>query len=1106
MPLLADPRYTQSAIAGGVNSGLMATAAPEEEPPPVLDVLASAARNSTLAGAAYRRVTQPDPDLPDAPPGWDPLDHIQGYEGYAHKLADAATPSDLAGMLQRIRDEETDRQVLARAGLGGAGTEIAMNILDPTFLVAVAIPELAVVKAGRIGSVARGAIEGVATAAAYEGGMQALQESRTAQESLFGVGAGALLGGILGGVLHQVPKKELDVSRETIALDEAIVPESMRSTGGAAARVAESTAAREGLARGDQTLSRTMAKAPLLGTDLDRVMATDSVLAKQTLQDLADIPGLLGKNLEGEATPISVEAMVGRHEARLANFSDTLRDQWLEYKKRVTDKPMTEGDFRVAVASAARRGDKSEVPEVSKAAAFLRDNVFDPLKKDAMDLGLLDDPVKLAQQAAEKKAVESYVKAETKQIYANYRAKVEKAASELAEGEKKPRILSRRRFVQRAEKAARAGAVDDTAEINQLVKLMRDQEAGTLGKRVVVPKVDERYLQRVVGAESYFRRMYDRDVIRANLQEWRGTLRLWFQRSGEKVGPEEIDAAIEDVTRKILGADVGQANFATKISVPKAGPLQERTLDIPDHLIEKFLVSDPMKVANAYVRELAPQVEMARKFGDVDMSQQIQSISDDYAIKRKQVEQSKRSPENKAKELERISKDELEAKEALVRIRDRILGRAGRLGPDASEGTRRAVNAARAWRNWVAAARLGGTAITGGTMDLARISAQYGFLPTMRKLTKLATSKDFRDLSRAQARRVGSAVEVALSRRVVAAYEGAVTEGWSQTLANGVYKYTGLNHLTDFNRTLSATLFEDAVLKAARKVADGGQLKTFDRGRLASLGLGDDELRRIAQQVEEHGGEVDGVRVSGSADWLDKDLADIYDAAILKESKIVVQQPGAADRVWWMDSEIGKFIGQLKSFGLSAPARMLSQPLQAFGAGRFGYGARFIGYMMIGGYLTHMIRQLVAGKKPVTDPASAANEALTESGALGIIPDLVSPVGRRLGFGESVRMSDRNVMSAYGGPALGFAGDVYDFAMNRTQGGMSASDLHMLRRMLPYNNVWFLRREINALEGELAEAMNLNGADSASVIERISRTDAVRPAGERGGTGTGVIP
>lgn len=1158
MPIVDDPRYTQDAVAGPINTGLMLPREEDDEPA-VLDTLAAAARQSTLAGAGYARIANRDPDLPEAPPGWDALDHIAGYEDHAGALADSATPSDLAGRLSRINEQRTDRETLRRAGIGPAA-EIALNLLDPTFLVAAAVPELAAAKVTRMANVGRAAAEGAAATGVYEAGMRALQEDRSATESLFNVGAGALLSGVLGAVLHRAPRAETQVAREAIAA------ESAASTAGAAARMGASTLERESLATGGRQLSKGLSKVPLVGTDLDRVLGAESMVADQVLQELADVPGILGKNLQGEATPTSVEAMVGRHDARLADFSDQMNRLWTDYRKRVGAQAMSQGDFHTAVASAARRGDSIGVTEVDEAATFLRQRVFDPLKDDATKLGLLDDPVKKAEERAEQEAVDQFVDVETSQIYGDYRAKalaeqlskrqfgrmaktqladdVEGAVPEALDasnairdlalqnavrGEqgaadtvlsraalrrkqqeaidkayaayaKRTRPVSKAKFAKRAEKAR--AAPDTNADVNRMAKLLTDQERGALKSKVKARSVNKE-TGKPLGADSYFRRMYDRDAIRANLPQWRATLQQWFTRDG---GAEaaEIDAAIEDVTRKILGADVGQSNFATKITVAKAGPLQERTLDIPDSLIEKFLVNDPMKVASAYVRDLAPQVEMARKFGDVDMKQQLSSISDDFALRRKKVEDSARTPENKAKALTKLQDQETQALEALIRIRNRILNRAGRLGPDASAGTRRAVAASRAWRNWVASARLGATAITGGTMDLARIAAQYGFAPTVKKLTQLVTSPAFRALSKTQARRVGSAVEVALSRRVNAAYDGAITEGWSERLANGVYKYTGFNHITDFNRTLSATLLEDSVLKASRKVADGGTLPKFDRARLASLGLGDDELKRIAQQVAQHGGEADGIRVSGSADWEDKALADIYDAAILKESKITVQQPGAADRVWWMDSETGKLIGQLKSFSLSAPTRLLSVPVQALGHGRFGYAARFVGFMMVGGYLTHSLRQLAAGKRPTTDPKAAAAEAFTESGVGGVFPDLLSPVGRRLGFGESVRYGDRNALSAYGGPALGFAGDVYDFAMNRTQGGMSASDLHMLRRMLPYNNVWYLRREINALEGEVAEALDLQGADIASPFERVSRTDALIPAAERGGTGVGL--
>lgn len=992
MPIIEDLRYRQNAVAGGVNTGLFAPAA-EDAVPSTLDTLAAASRQSSLAGAAYARVTTPDPDLPDAPAGWDPLDHIEGFEAHAGHLANASTPSELEGMKARLRDRDLDLEVLRKAGFKGTAAGLGFALLDPSFLVGAAVPEITL---GRSVAVAKGltaAAQGAVGAATYEAGMQGLQEGREATESLVNIGGGALLSGALGHLLNRVPASASKQLRTAIDEEAALI----RSESGAAAVARPTTLEAESIARGARTVSKAHAKAPLIGTDLDKIMASESVTARTTLQDLADVPQILTKNEQGIATPVSVEALTDKHHARVADFVDFADEQWRAYRARVPESDrIKKGDFYTSIASASRRGDKIGIPEVDAAAQQLRSRVFDPLKADAQKLGLFQ--------------VEGDIK--------------------------------------------------------------------------------------TVGAESYFRRMYDREVIRANRAEWDRTLRSWFEKQGG-AEPAEIMAAVEDVTRKIMHADVGQSNFATKVTVPAAGPLKERTLNIPDELIEKFLVNDPVKVARSYVRDLAPQIEMARRFGDVDMKQRLQDVADEFNIKREAARTKITDQKALNETLDRLTQNEAEVTEALLRIRDRILGRAGRIAPDAGEGTRRAVAAMRGWRNLVTSARLGGTALTGGIMDTGKIAAQYGFLPTVKKLTQLVTSPEFRALSKAQARRVGSAVETALARRVQVAYEGAITDGWTETLANSVYKYTGLNHVTDFNRTLAATLFEDSVLKAGERVAAGKALPAFERARLASLGLGDEELKAIAAEVGRYGGEINGIRVSGSVDWADKRLADIYDAAILKETKIAVQQPGAADRVWWLDKETGKVLGQLKTFSLSSPTRLLAGGLQMAGQGAYGRAARFFGFMMMAGYLTHATRNLVAGKKPATEPGAAASEAIAESGLMGVMPDILSPWTRKFGlFGGSVRYGDRNAVAAYGGPALGAAQDLWDVAYNRTEGGISASDLHAIRRLLPFNNVWFLRREINALEGELAEGLDLQGADTATIAERLTRTEALPQKGK----------
>lgn len=1168
MPIGIDPRFA-GAAPGLLAQDLQLQRPPAEAEPSFFDTIAAASRQSTLPGAFYARVSNQDPDI-DTPADYDPFDDIAGFEDRADLFIGADSKSDVEGIKSRIRAQDADRDVLRRAGALGTASEIGLAIFDPSLLVAFAVPEITTAKGVQVAGAVRGALEGAAVAGTYETGLQALQEDRTALQTLATLGGATVLGGALGGILRRVPAAERDAASRGID-DAASNP--ARSEVGAASSAAPTTLELEAPAPGVRQLLKAASAIPGTKTDMQVIFESPSLRAQQTLEELAEVPVLKTKNTEAKgfipSNVDSVESRAIRTDATLANFRDAIKKGYAEY--RAAGGKLKLREFETEIAKASRREDVSSIPQVGPLAKQLRAQIFDPAADEARALGILDDPVKADQQRLTNQAVEKYFKAESRQLFADYSARTIKAArerigaerklaieaeraasqktitqlrttldgaeaaykqarerisKELAEqptrvrrqavraartelekarkAERRARLGERKRLNEtrskitskaerdlraakpsrkRFEKLARKGDQSDPA-LTRLADLTRKRDSGRLADVVTVPK-SRLTGKEVVGAKSYFRRMYDRDAIRAKRALWNDTLVAHFMRQG--VEELEARAAVEDITRKIIGADVGQANFNIKVSVPEAGPLQGRTLDIQDELIEQFLVNDPVKVAKAYLRDMVPQIEMVRRFGDRDMKARLDEIGDDFNILRERVRQGAGDADAKSQALSKLDDQEKAAKQALLRVRDRILGRATK-APETERG-RRIVDVVRAWRSIVASARLGTTALVSVPQDLARIASQYGFFPTMGNLVKLATSAEFRAMAKSTARRAGSAVEVALARRVQDAFDGAITEGWANTMAQSVYKVTGLNHWMDFARTLNATLLEDRVLKVARQLADGETPKAFDRTRLAQLGLGTKELKAIAAQVEKHGAEVDGVRTSGSAMWDDGRIAQLYDSAILKESRQNVLQPGAANRVWWMDSELGKTVGQLKTFSLASANAYSGAIAGAIGQRQYGYAARFIGFMMIGGYLAHGLRALASGTEIPITPGAAAVAAINQSGLLGVLPDIISPVGRMLtrvgentgvleedsafaaAFGGSSRFSDRNPISALGGPSLGAGVDLWDIAFNRLDNGLSADDVHAIRRLLPFQNVWYLRRAINALEGELAEGI-----------------------------------
>jgi hypothetical protein len=89
-----------------------------------------------------------------------------------------------------------------------------------------------------------------------------------------------------------------------------------------------------------------------------------------------------------------------------------------------------------------------------------------------------------------------------------------------------------------------------------------------------------------------------------------------------------------------------------------------------------------------------------------------------------------------------------------------------------------------------------------------------------------------------------------------------------------------------------------------------------------------------------------------------------------------------------------------------------------------------------------------------------------------------------MGAGNFSRWGDRQTWETIGGPVAGAAVDAWDLrlpAKSIAQFGhnpdprtrFTRSDLHRIRRLLPANQVWYLRRGVNALEGQLGDSMGL---------------------------------
>jgi hypothetical protein len=122
----------------------------------------------------------------------------------------------------------------------------------------------------------------------------------------------------------------------------------------------------------------------------------------------------------------------------------------------------------------------------------------------------------------------------------------------------------------------------------------------------------------------------------------------------------------------------------------------------------------------------------------------------------------------------------------------------------------------------------------------------------------------------------------------------------------------------------------------------------------------------------------------------------------------------------------------------------------------------------------------------------------------GYLTDLADPIAmiapQLVPFSRSSKYSNRGSFETLLGPTIGAAGDVTK-ALRGIFGPTSpddptpsatAADLHQIRKLGPYQSYFAFRRLLNALEGEVAEMMGLEGATPGNFVERVMRTEEAR--------------
>ncbi len=985
---------------------------PETDAPATRETLGAAFERGSEFGSALamdRVLFQAPPVDPDL----DPWAEINGseYEDEWRAFVGVRNRDQLEAMKVQVNRERENARTIAASGTLGAIAEMAAGLLSPVTL----LPGGAVIRGFKVGSTAArtalsvGAAAGGA-AAVSEAALQATQVTRTPEDSAIVIGGSVLLGNVLGaGIGAKVARSEFRaMSRGLEELDDVLA--------GVDDQLRSAGAAQVGVENLRLKKEDVIAMLPIINRQdpLIRTVLSRFRSVRETSTQLAETPLEFEVNAEGIslAPGGSVETVVKTKQSRLSRPIEETDRLYADYWK---DGPVGRfGTFTSPIE--ANMGHLLGRSEKLTAKQFREEVGRAMIRGD-------QHPIPQVQNAAG--AWRRYLFNPLKKEFEELGVFPEDITPDTA-ASYLTRIYNRKRII--AERPRLSGILFGRFKAKQqrTIKALQDAE---LAKSDVAIK--------------------DQDRTLADMTDG------------------EITALVDKTINNILGTSEGRVPFDADIS--HANPLRARVLDIPDEAIEAFLERDIEIIGRRYFQTLQPEAELLRRFGDVEMTAQKQKINDEAADLLRAA--------TDAKERKGIQAERDAAVRDLEAMRDRIRGVYGLpIDPEAM-----VIRASRVARSFNYMRLLGGMTVS-AIPDIARPVMTEGWGRFYGEgLKTIATDFGRMKIAAGELKDLGAALDLALDSRVMAIADigdaygvGTGFERGVQAASQRFTMLTGMSHWNAGMKQFTGALIMSRILKAAKKVQRSAASKK-DMGRLAASGIDRTLAMKIAEEFDRFGDAGGDLWLPQTGDWTNKEARQAFASAVVRDVDRAIVTPGQ-DRPLWMSNELGRVIGQFKSFAFASVQRTALAGLQDADAATLNG----ITMMMALGALTYAIKEQQAGREVSDDLAIVISNAFDRSGLMAWLADanqIVEAATRgRIGIaaltGEELsRYQARTGIGGMLGPTADLAADATMLSGAVFAGDLRESDIRRARRLLPLQNLAYLRWLFDQMERSSASIL-----------------------------------
>ena len=586
---------------------------------------------------------------------------------------------------------------------------------------------------------------------------------------------------------------------------------------------------------------------------------------------------------------------------------------------------------------------------------------------------------------------------------------------------------------------------------------------------------------------TYVNRVWRVDKIEHNLVDFQNIIEGWLLRKGV------AEAKLEKEFMEIL-ASIRQEKYFNPIEMQRVGiasAARKRALDIPDELVEDYIENDIDLLMKHYVNSFAVDVELARRFGTVDMIQDLTEIAKGYDTKiaALRVKGSEKQRTKLIKEKEQVISD-------LELLRDRLRGTAG-MPDDPYRLTSRAI---RVVKDWNYMTMLGGVSLS-ALPDVVRPIMVEGWSRTFRHaIQPLTTTIKALERSGAETRRANTGLDMEINQRAMQMADLSDMYGQTSKLEritkNMSNMFSFINLLHPWNATMKAVAGMVVQARILESVDAWmiGNISQIDMAKLAVSGIDKPMAQRIARQFYKYGdidfskeatlkeayqnnpiplkvmrAEIEKARHSGSLFLPNTDMWDDavalhhFRSALAQDVDRIIVTPGAADKPNWATTELGGLLAQFKGFAMAASGRVLQSGLQER-QGHTVLGATMLVFM---GLMVHELKRHIRGDTREEGTATKVTAAFERSGLLGYFPDVhnfievmsLNKVSIPALFNEGTPYapSGRWIAGTVAGPTGSRLADIYTMFNGVLNGDYGRKEQAALHRAIVGQNLFYLQ-------------------------------------------------